>query len=443
MPDPLTQTEIASLSRGVGGTPWHLTTVDVLDRPRADATLPLSEVVARLGDRLPFAPRFRQRVRETVTGLDWVDDTDFDILRHVRRVTLEAPGSMAQVTDLVAEGLTTPLDPAHPQWDLVVVDGLRGGQVALVCRSHPAYVDGGDHIHLLQELYDDDPQPERPVPREWEPQPAPHTGDDLVSGLVGGFSDPVGMLGRLGSRMARGVAQGVEWVQAQGLPGRLRAEPVAPVTRHAGGVLVNLGAVNRVRDAAGCTTHDVVVALVTAGLRQWQTQLGDEPSDVVALVPLAVKERGKVPSAIGCAVAPQYVTLPARNASPQGRIDQIASLTRTRIDSGATLDGDRLTHLAGFAPATLHAVAARTVTSGRDHDLYLANAPGPRAVRYFGEWPLHSSYPVLGLADSEDVTVCATSYHGRIGIGIAATAPVTAFVEGITSELNRLDGGHR
>jgi len=118
---------------------------------------------------LPFAPRFRQRIRETVTGLDWVDDTDFDILRHVRQVTMEAPGSLTQVTDLVADGMITPFDPAHPQWDIVLVDGLRGGQVALVCRSHPSYVDGGDHVHLLHELYDDEPVPERPRPLEWSP----------------------------------------------------------------------------------------------------------------------------------------------------------------------------------------------------------------------------------------------------------------------------------
>ena len=31
MAEPLSQTEIASLSRGVGGTPWHLTYVDVFE----------------------------------------------------------------------------------------------------------------------------------------------------------------------------------------------------------------------------------------------------------------------------------------------------------------------------------------------------------------------------------------------------------------------------
>lgn len=443
MAEPLSQTEIASLSRGVGGTPWHLTFVDVFSPPSADAVLSLDEVVDRVSDRLPFAPRFRQRIRETVTGLDWVDDTDFDILRHVRQVTLEAPGSLTQVTDLVAEGMTTPFDPAHPQWDLVLVDGLRGGQVALVTRGHPSYVDGGDHVHLLHELYDDQPMPERPRLVAWEPKPEPNTGDDLVSGVMGSLNDPIGMLGRFGSRLVRGVGQSVEWAQSQGLPGLLRREPVAPMTRYAGGVLVQLGAVNRVRDASGVTTHDVLMALVTAGLRQWQTQLGAEPSDVVALIPLAVHERGKVPSSIGCAVAPQYVMLPARNASPQGRIDQIASLTRTRIDSGATIGADRLTRLAGFAPASLHAVAGRTVISGRDHDLYVGNAPGPRTPRFFGEWQLHSSYPVLGLADSEDLTVCITSYNGRVGIGVAAAAPVRAFVDGVTSELHRLDGGRR
>jgi diacylglycerol O-acyltransferase / wax synthase len=415
----------------------------VFDRPSPDASTRLSEVVDRVSDRLPFAPRFRQRIRETVTGLDWVDDTDFDVLRHVRQVTLEAPGSLSQVTDLVAAGMTTPFDAAHPQWDIVLVDGLRGGQVALVCRCHPSYVDGSDHVHLLHELYDDAPVPERPHPVEWEPMPERNAGDDLVSGVMGGINDPIGMLGRLGSRVVRGVGQGVGWAQSQGLPGLLRREPVAPLTRHVGGVLVQLAAVNRVRDASGVTTHDVLIALVTAGLRQWQTQLGDEPSDVVALIPLAVRERGRVPSAIGCAIAPQYVMLPARNASPQGRIDQIASLTRTRIDSGATIGADRLTRLTGFAPASIHAVACRTVTSGRDHDLYVANAPGPRTARYFGEWQLHSSYPVLGLADSEDLTVCITTYNGRVGIGIAAAAPVEAFADGITSELRRLDGGRR
>lgn len=443
MAEPLSQTEIATLSRGVGGTPWHLTFVDVFSPQSPGSVLGLDEVVDRVADRLPFAPRFRQRIRETVTGLDWVDDTDFDVARHVRHVTLEAPGSLTQVTDLVAEGMTTPFDPAHPQWDLVLVDGLRGGQVALVCRSHPSYVDGGDHVHLVHELYDDEPVRERPQPAPWEPTPDRNVGDDLVSGVMGGLNDPVGLLGRLGSRVLRTVGHSVEWAQSQGIPGLLRREPVAPTTRYVGGVLVSLAAVNRVRDATGVTTHDVLLALVTAGLRQWQTQLGDEPSDVVALVPLAVHERGRVPSAIGCAVAPQYVMLPARNASPQGRIDQIASLTRTRIDSGATVAADRLTRLAGFAPATLHAVAGRTVTSGRDHDLYVGNAPGPRAPRWFGEWQLHSSYPVLGLADSEDVTVCITTYNGRAGIGVTAAAPVPAFVEGVTSELARLDGGRR
>src|SRR5664280_935698 len=99
MAEPLSQTEIASLSRGVGGTPCHLTFVDVFDRPSAHAVLKLSEAVARVADRLPFAPRLQHRIRETVTSLNWVDDTDFDILHHVRQVTCNAPCSLRQVTD--------------------------------------------------------------------------------------------------------------------------------------------------------------------------------------------------------------------------------------------------------------------------------------------------------------------------------------------------------
>jgi len=443
MSDPLTRTEIETLGRGVGGSPWHQVSVDVFDRPAEAPVLGIEELTDRVLERLPFAPRFRRRIRESVTGPDWVDDVDFDIDRHLTRHSLEAPGTLGQVTDLVARGLMRPLDPAHPQWDLMYVDGLRGGQIAIVTRVHPAYVDGVDHVHLLQELYDDEPVWDPPHPHPWQATPEPNPTDDVVSGVVDGLADPMGALGRWATRLTRGVEQGLGWVSEQGVPGLGRQEPAQPTTRYAGGALLSLASVNRVRDMSGVTTHDVLLAIVAGGLRQWQTQLGAEPRDVIALVPLAVTDSPKLRSAVGCQVAPQYVRLPATTASPQGRIDHVASLTRSRIDSGHTVGGDRLTRLAGFAPATLHAMAARTVTAGRAHDVFLANVPGPRAPRYLGGWPLHSSYPVMGLADSQDAAVCITSYNGRVGIGVSAAAPVGSFVEGITSELLRLDGGRR
>ena len=48
MPDPLSQTEISTLSRGVQGTPWHLVSVDVFDRPAVDARLGIDELRARV-----------------------------------------------------------------------------------------------------------------------------------------------------------------------------------------------------------------------------------------------------------------------------------------------------------------------------------------------------------------------------------------------------------
>ncbi len=443
MSEPLSRTEIETLGRGVQGSPWHQVSVDVFDRPEGAEPPSLDEVTDRVLERLPFAPRFRRRIRESVTGQDWVDDPAFDIERHVRHHRLEPPGTLDQVTDLVADSLMRPFEEAHPQWDLTYVEGLRHGQVAVVTRVHPAYVDGVDHVHLLQELYDDEPVWDPPSPQPWTPQAEPNPTDDLVSGMVTGLADPLGSLGRFATRLGRGVEQGLGWVSDQGVWGLSRQGPVQPTTRYAGGTLLSLAAVNRVRDNVGVTTHDVLTVLVTGGLRQWQTALGAEPRDVVALVPLAVSDPPRLRSAVGCQVAPQYIRLPATTTSPQGRIDQVASLTRSRIDSGHTVSGDQPTRLAGFAAATLHAMAARTVTSGRAHDVYVANVPGPRAPRYLGGWPLHASYPVLGLADSEDVTVCLTSYQGRIGVGVAAATPVDAFVAGITAELQRLDGGRR
>lgn len=438
MAEPLSRTDIATLDRGPG---WYHVSVDVFDGGASPITL--DELCRRLADRLAFAPRFRQRIRETVTGLDWIDDVDFDVAQHVHLHMLTPPGDLAQVTDLVATGLATPFDAHRPQWDMLLVHGLRGGQFAVVTRVHPAYVDGMDNVHLLHELYEEEPSTVVPEPVSWTPSPEPKPADDLVSGLVTGIADPGAMFGRLGQRLARGVGQGIDWVSEQRLPVVGRTDPVRPATRYAGGALLSLAAIDRVRDRTGSTTHDVICALITAGVRQWQTQLAAEPRDVVALIPLGIAQAPGVVSAVGCQIAAQFVTLPATTASPQGRIDQLTSLTRSRIDTGRPVPASTLTTLSGFAPATLHPMAARTVTAGRTHEVFIANAPGPRGTRYLGRWPLHSSYPVTGPTEGQDLTVCVTSYSGRVGFGAAGRAPVAPLVAGIIAELSRLDAGQR
>ena len=103
----------------------------------------LDDVRELVEDRLP--PRYRQRVRRSLLGLrapGWQDDEDFDVRRHVRRVAVPAPGGREELAELLGRTMSERMDRDHPLWDIILCEGLEGGQWALICRIHHALADG-------------------------------------------------------------------------------------------------------------------------------------------------------------------------------------------------------------------------------------------------------------------------------------------------------------
>ena len=55
---------------------------------------PHEEVLAAVADRLPLMPRYRQKLQPVPFRLGrpvWVDDPDFDLSYHIRRIILPEP----------------------------------------------------------------------------------------------------------------------------------------------------------------------------------------------------------------------------------------------------------------------------------------------------------------------------------------------------------------
>ncbi len=116
-------------------------------------------------------PRLRQRVQSAPANLSapmWVEDSEFDIDFHVRRVALPAPGSMRQLLDLVTLLVADPFDRTRPLWQFVVIEGLDGGRAALVEKLHHTIADGEGTVQLSLQFFDferDAPEPE-PLSRD-------------------------------------------------------------------------------------------------------------------------------------------------------------------------------------------------------------------------------------------------------------------------------------
>jgi len=117
-------------------------------------------------------PRLRQRVQPSPANLTpplWVDDPDFDIHYHVRRLALPAPGSLRQMLDLATLITNDPFDRTRPLWQFVVIEGLADGRAALVEKLHHTIADGEGSVQLSLQFFDferDAPQPPAPEPTD-------------------------------------------------------------------------------------------------------------------------------------------------------------------------------------------------------------------------------------------------------------------------------------
>lgn len=410
----LTGAESTMVERDAVPNPWHVTDVTVL----AGNDLTVGEVAARVAERIAYVPRFRQRVDQSPLGDQWVDDADFDVRRHVRALALPPRTTIPQLQASVANMLHEPLPRRGPRWEIAVVGSISRGRSALVTRVHPAWVDGVDNVHLLQELFDDTPIADPPVAAAWEPAaPSAEAGQ-----VVGAARDPLATLGGLGRTLTRLARTGLE--QAGAIEN-------TRLTRHVVGAGASLDSLRKVAHGFGVGIHDVIISMVAGGLYR----IG-ERRDSIALVPQAVESEAA--TALGFGVRPDTLALPVRVPDPVARLGQVASMNQVRWDAGGLVPAPRIVELPGFVPPTLEVLGVRETVSGRPHEVAIVDVPGPRLPRYLGTRPVEASYPVLSLVPPQRLTVGVTSYAGRVLFGITSVDPVTELGETMTDELQDL-----
>lgn len=448
MPQRLSPSEVSLLALDTVHTPGHVGTVAVLE-PTGDSGIDHDALSALVASRVAYAPRYRQRVLSVpgrLAGPVWVDDEDFDLTFHVRPSALPRPGTDAQLREFVAQVLARRLDRSRPLWELYVVEGLEGDRVALVEKSHLALVDGDDTVDLAQVLLDTDPEPleDAGAPPEWHPALEPTPADLVVGALWESAQDPVravdnvrGLVaGTLGVALAVGEVLGGTLGAGLGdlAGGALRGgrapagSPLSgPVSQHRrfATVRVPLADLRAVHSAHGHTVNDVVLAVVTGGLRAWLLTRGElrgSRTSLSALVPMSVLEDEGGTSSLGVQVAPHLQGLPVGEPNPLMRLHQVAYGSQAHRDSGRAVDARTLTDIAGFAPATLHALGVRVAaeTVRRPHDLLVTNVPGPQAPLYATGGRMSATYPVVPLGAGHLLAVGVTSYDGEVFFGLNA-----------------------
>jgi diacylglycerol O-acyltransferase len=182
-------------------------TVTLLDRA------PDFEAFRRRLDRATAAiPRLRQRVQASPGNISppvWVEDSEFSIDRHVRRIACPKPGTLRQVLDMASLFVADPLDRNRPLWQFVIVEGLRGGKAAVLQKMHHTITDGERGIELSLQFLDferDAPEPPPVVPHDAdnddEDTSKSNTCNPIIDFVTSGLRFPLGIAKQVGELLA-------------------------------------------------------------------------------------------------------------------------------------------------------------------------------------------------------------------------------------------------
>ncbi|NEW28809.1 WS/DGAT/MGAT family O-acyltransferase [Nocardia cyriacigeorgica] len=429
----LTGLDASFLYLETGTQHLHVCALLILDP--VEGTYSFDELKTELGRRLPLIPHMRRKVHEVPFNLDhpvWVDDPNFDLDYHIRRVGLPRPAGRAELAELIGDIASRPMDRDRPLWEMSVVEGLEDGKIAVICKYHHAAVDGITGTNMMMHLCDLEPGASRPDPQPWQPEPEPSDLELAARALVR-FPGKVGALGMVPKTlgMVAGFAQRRRKNQAgMALPFSAPRTPFnKAITSHRAVAFTkaDLGAIKEIKAAFGVKVNDVVLTIVGGVLRTYLDSHGELPDrSLIASVPVSVHDSTRHTEGIN-KVSTLFCRLGTDIADPEQRLKMLAATNEEAKKEHDLIGADFLQDWSKYAPPNTFQLASRVYSSLKlaqahpvVHNLVVSNVPGPPMPLYFLGVRVDGMYPFGPVFHGAGLTVTVLSNCGDLDFGFIA-----------------------
>ncbi len=440
-------------------TVGHMTSVLLLDPSTSPEPWTFERFTALLEARLHRLPSFTEKLVEVPLGLDfpyWVKAEDFDLEDHLHYVAVPGGGDRKHFADLVTRIHERPLDRRKPLWETHVVERVQGDLMAVITKIHHAAIDGLSGQEILAALVDLAPDAPLSPAADGDRDGADDGGVD--SGASVGPLDPAAVAGRamlsLLASPGRAIKAGRALARLVPVVGPVLGDldPAADDTDTVGELLRRFGGAPRtpfnaaigphrrwaygsvplddvkaVKNKAGVTVNDVVLATVSGTVRSWladQEALPERP--LSAMVPLSVRADDQA-SALGNFISATVTTLATHLDDAADRLAAVKAGMDEAKERHATLPADILTDISQVTPPAVAGLAARLVASTKLADrvtlpfnLVVSNVPGPPIPLYLAGARIRDHYPVSTIVDGVGLNVTVMSVEGRLGFGFVA-----------------------
>jgi diacylglycerol O-acyltransferase len=437
-------------------THLHIAGVLVFDPSGVPGGVGFRQIRDMVAARVSRVPPFRRRMVEVPFGLQhptMVDDPDFDIDFHVRRVSLPQPGGHGELATLVGDIVERPLDRDRPLWEFHVVEGLDQGHVAVVTKIHHAIIDGVSGAEIMAAFFDLTAQPDEPAAGTdegsavWAPERVPGDVEQLrdALGSLPGQTDAV-------ARTLGATARTVRNITGRNREGQGAAPPMlfqAPRTsinraisshRRVAFAEMPMEDIRRVRGVLGGSVNDVVLASVSGAMRGFFSGRGESlDGSLVAMVPISVRsesERGT----LGNRVSATLVSLATGVEDPVDRFKVIATGMHQAKEQQETVGSELFSNWAQAIFPMVSTRVSRLVTNLRlfDHlrpvfNLVVSNIPGPDVPLFMAGARMVAIYPIGPVAEGVGVNVTVFSYLGTMYVGVQGCWDLVPDVEVIAN----------
>jgi diacylglycerol O-acyltransferase len=427
----LSGTDALFLSMETPAWHQHVGAVVILD-PRDAPRFSFEAVRSNLEQRLDHIPKYRWKLKEVPLHLDravWIDDPNFDIDRHVRRIAVPPPGGRRQVGDLIGQLMGYQLDRRIPLWELWYVDGVAGDKVALISKYHHCLMDGVSGASMAEQLFDLEPNPPAPPPA-----PPAHHGERepsdlelLARALRPTIGTPFRAAGYALGLARRGVTLAAHLRGGDAPP---ITAPSTPFNRAVGArrqlafASVSLDDVKRVRKDLDVKVNDVIVALCGGAVRSYLEDLGALPdAPLVAAVPVSTRVADDTEQTNR--VANMMVAMATDVAHPVERVRAIHKSSQSAKAMTEAVRARAIQSVGEVAPPLLLNVASRALWASNlsqrmpvAMNVLVSNIPGPPFALYTCGARVRGMYAASVLAANIGMNFTVMSYEDRIDFGL-------------------------
>ncbi len=413
----------------------HVAMTAIFDPSTVPDGYSFDKVKEFIRSRLHLVPPFRRRIVDVPFRLNhpiWVEDPDFDLDYHIRRIGIPSPGGHRELADLAAQIASTPLDRSRPLWELYVVEGLAEGNIGVVTKMHHCAVDGVSGAELMVNLFDLEPEGrELEVPEAREPEPIPSDLEMIGYAVASRARRQLGLLPLLGTT-ARTVGTLVS--RRRDPEASVGAVPLtAPPTpwnraitphRKMSFTRLSLEDVKRVKNHVGCTVNDVILGLMGGTLRRYLEHHGALPEmPLIAVCPVSVRtddEKGELNNKVSA----MFTSLATDVDDPIERLRVIHEVTKGAKEDHNVIGATLLQDWAEHAAPTTFALAARLYSSMHlgdrhrpIHNVVISNVPGPPFPLYYAGAKAVCTLPMGPVMEGAGLNITVLSYMDSIDVG--------------------------